>query len=172
MKAIMFAIIFIFSMTVNAKDIGHSEGDTIACMRQIVCDSLSFKGKAVGEVFKRFKADGIQVRSISLGGTSPWIDPEGRRYINRITISFFTDDEIVYRVYQERPFAVVVIYTDGSKMTIEEAMSTFSIRNRSISIEEKLNMLAGMFSVKHLHFVFMFNDTASLPFAFYNRKTK
>ena len=67
---------------------------------------------------------------------------------------------------------MVVIYTDGPKMTIEEAMGFFAIRNKRMSIDTKLEMMRDMFGVKHLHFVFMFNKTASLPKEFYDWQTK
>ena len=172
MKILFALIISIFCISASAKEIGHTEMDTCICMRQIVCDSLVFKGKAVGTVFDKFKEYGIPIRSHSLGGTSAWIDPDGKSYLDRITISFLPKEEKTKRIIQERPFAMVVIYTDGPKMTIEEAMGFFAIRNKRMSIDTKLEMMRDMFGVKHLHFVFMFNKTASLPKEFYDWQTK
>ncbi len=167
MKFLLSFFISFFCITLSAKDIGHSEADTIKCMRQIVCDSLAFKGKAIGVVFDKFKEYGIPIRSITFGGTSPWIDPEGVSYLDRITISCYDDDETTLRIYQERPFCMVVIYIDGSKMPMEEAMGRFPMRSKGISIETKLDMLRGLFGVKHLHFVFMFNYPACIPKEYY-----
>ena len=122
MKPLLSFIISLFCISISAKDIGHAESDTCFCMRQIVCDSLAFKGIAVGAVFDKFKEYGIPIRSISLGGTSAWIDPDGKSYLDRITITFLPKEETTKRILQERPFAMVVIYTYGTKMTIEEAM--------------------------------------------------
>lgn len=52
-------IISFFCISILAKDIGHAEIDTYSCMRQIVCDRLAFKEKAVGAVFDKFKEKGI-----------------------------------------------------------------------------------------------------------------
>ncbi len=156
-----------FCITISAKGIGQTEGDTINCMRQIVCDSLTFKGKLVGTVFDKFKEYGIPIRSITLGGTSAWIDPEGKSYLNRITITTLTNEETTKRIIQERPFAMVVIYIDGPKLTIEDAMAQYSIRNKGMSTEAKLETIRNMFGVKHLHFVYMFNKSASLPKEYY-----
>ena len=67
MKILFALIISTFCISASAKEIGHTEMDTCICMRQIVCDSLVFKGKAVGTVFDKIKEYGIPIRSISLG---------------------------------------------------------------------------------------------------------
>ena len=90
MKLLLSFIISLFCISISAKDIGHAESDTCFCMRQIVCDSLAFKGKAIGAVFDKFKEYGIPIRSITLGGTSPWIDPNGKSYLELIEITFYT----------------------------------------------------------------------------------
>ena len=172
MKPLLSFIISLFCISISAKDIGHAESDTCFCMRQIVCDSLAFKGIAVGAVFDKFKEYGIPIRSISLGGTSAWIDPDGKSYLDRITITFLPKEETTKRILQERPFAMVVIYTDGPKMTIEEAMGQFCIRSKRVSIDTKLEMIRNVFGVKHLHFVYMFNKSASVPKEYYDWQSK
>ncbi len=172
MKNLISFIFCFFCVSISAKDIGHSEGDTISCMRQIVCDSLAFKGKLVRAVFDKFKEEGISIQSLTLGGTSAWVDPDGESYINRIIITYLSREETTRRLFQERPFAKVVIYVDGPKMTIEEAMERYCIRNRRISTATKLELIRNDFGVKHLHFVFMFSKAASLPKDFYDWQSK
>ena len=86
MKILFALIISIFCISASAKEIGHTEMDTCICMRQIVCDSLVFKGKAVGTVFDKIKEYGIPIRSISLGGTSAWTDLERKN--NSLLLQF------------------------------------------------------------------------------------
>ena len=172
MRFLISFIISLFCISNSAKDIGHAESDTCFCMRQIVCDSLAFKGKVIGAVFDKFKEYGIPIQSITLGGTSAWIDPDGESYLNRIIITFLPTEETTRRLFQERPFAKIVIYTDGPKMTIEEAMGQFCIRSKRVSIDTKLEMIGNVFGVKHLHFVYMFNKSASVPKEYYDWQSK
>ena len=163
MRFLISFIISLFCISNSAKDIGHAESDTCFCMRQLVCDSVAFKGKVIGAVFDKFKEYGIPIRSITLGGTSPWIDPNGKSYLELIEITFYTTEETTKRIIQERPFATVMIFTRGTSLPLEEAMGLFNIRNKGISTEEKLDMMKCMFYTKHLHFVYYFNEKANIP---------
>jgi hypothetical protein len=72
----------------------NSVRDTVAFMRSFETSKAAYVGKKISKVFDQFQQYKVPVRFLEAGGTSPWIDPEGRVYIDRIVISYIASSDM------------------------------------------------------------------------------
>lgn len=116
----MKRIIFIIIMTLGVISLSYAQQqfkeplikrDTVAFMRLIEKEKKEFLGKHIGNIYSLFKALNVPIRFIGFARTSPWIDPEGKSYMKKITICYlrFWDIEKKRRLKQPATWLNIVV---------------------------------------------------------------
>lgn len=131
--------------------------DSVSFMIRMGEFGNAHKGEVVAVLSDEFKKNGMPIKFIGFGTTSPWIHPQGKAYINRITISCV--DGFEYCIIH-KPFPVLQIYLQDAYMDADYFDKNFFIIDKEVTAEEQMEMIKGLFKIGSVEYMIVPRDTS------------
>lgn len=129
----------------------RTESDTINALIGITRIE-NIKGQKLSVVKKMFDTLGIPIRYFALDGTSPWIDPKGKCYVERVLISYLTLDEMNCRIRTTRTKGLVlsVIFEEPYDLEINDFEKKYYLDKENNPAQNKFDTIKDMFTIKKI----------------------
>lgn len=150
-KYLFLLYFFLISLCVYGKQELRSETDTINALIGITRIE-NIKGQKLSVVKKMFDSLGIPIRYFALDGTSPWIDPKGKCYVERVLISYLTLDEMNSRIGTTRTKGLVlsVIFEEPYDLEINDFEKKYYLDKENNPAQNKFDTIKDMFTIKKI----------------------
>ena len=128
-----------------------TEQDSVNAVGFVVYNR-NWEGATISDFLNSVERQGIFMRHVRFGTTSPWIDKRGRSYVNRVTYSFFDDDEIRYRLFFSGDYIPYIdIYLQEPFEDLSVFIQKYPLNNEKISIEDRVHMV-GVLKIKEIKY--------------------
>ena len=127
----------------------RTESDTINALIGITRIE-NIKGQKLSVVKKMFDSLGIPIRYFSIEGTSPWIDPNGRCYLERVQVGYLTPDELDDRVSNEQRWVLILDITLSPPYTVDitSLEKKYPLEDERIDAATRLAMIQDKFTIQ------------------------
>lgn len=132
---------------------GHplTEQDSVNAVGTVVY-SRNWEGSTISDFLNAVERQGVSMKYVRFGITSPWIDKKGRGYVNRVSYSFFDDDEIRYRLFCSCDYIPYIdIYLQEPFEELSVFIKKYPLNNEKIGIEDRVH-LVGTLKIKEIKY--------------------
>lgn len=126
-----------------------AEADTMKVFRNLA-EATGYEGKKLSVVSEYFKKRNTKIRYFSIEGTSPWIDPNGRCYLERVQVGYLTPDELDNRVSNEQRWILILDITLSPPYTVNitSLEKKYPLEDERIDAATRLAMIQDKFTIK------------------------
>lgn len=126
-----------------------AEADTMNVFLDLA-KTTGYEGKKLSVLSEYFKKRNTKIRYFSIEGTSPWIDPNGRCYLERVQVGYLTPDELDDRVSNEQRWALILDITQSPPYTVDitSLEKKYPLEDERIDAATRLAMIQDKFTIK------------------------
>lgn len=105
--------------------------------------SVGYQGKKLSVISEYFKARNTKIHYFSCDGTSPWIDPNGKSFLERVQVGYLTAKEMDYRVSNENLWVLILDITLEPPYTVDTGalLRCFPLGDTRIDAEKRFAMI-------------------------------
>ena len=101
----------------------------------------------VDDLLDAFDKNNVKIQYIRTAVTSPWIDPQGKSYTYRITLSFLSEDEVFLRFFNTKKLIPIVYIYLKEPLEERTEFNKRPLYDRRFSIKDRVRMV-GSFAYK------------------------
>lgn len=139
-----------YSTTLAGNVYATEKKDTVAFMRATAEQCNKHKGEKVAFIVDLFRKNNMPIKFMGVCPTSPWIDKEGKSYVESINISCYEGLE-TYNKYGSVPIINIMFTKPYIDTTTFESL----YHSEYLTEEENMDKLKDLFSFSSVEFLFI-----------------
>lgn len=143
MRFMLFLIMLTFAFETKAQTYVPTENDTIIWLQNAL-GSSNWNGKKVDDLLDAFDKNNVKIQYIRTAVTSPWIDPQGKSYTYRITLSFLSEDEVFLRFFNTKKLIPIVYIYLKEPLEERTEFNKRPLYDRRFSIKDRVRMVGSL----------------------------
>lgn len=153
----MKRIILLFLMSLSgilgcyAQPKSSVEADTMKVFQDLA-NAIGYEGKKLSVISEYFKKRNTKIHYFSFDGTSPWIDPKGESYLQRVQVGYLTSEELDDRVSNEHRWVLIldIMLEPPYTANLSDLKKKFPLEDERIDAATRLAMIQDKFTIKSI----------------------